>query len=104
MRWHNLSSSQIALTHKSQVLNEFVKFEYPQYLKENSYDLPHIEFIIAPSTGQERFFIGCLPIINLHKNHVYCEEVRLIYVKDNEVQITNKGENLLNVQMLLKSR
>ncbi len=42
VRWHRSSSSEIVVTHKNQVLNEFVKLEYPKYLKENSYDLPHL--------------------------------------------------------------
>jgi hypothetical protein len=73
VRWHNTSSSQIIVSHKSQILNEFIKFEYPKYLKESSYDLPDLEFIIAPEREEGRFLVGYLPIIHLHKDSVYCE-------------------------------
>ncbi len=77
VKWHNMSSCPIMLNQKSQVLNEFLKFEYPDYLKQSVYDLPHIEFVISSNKPEgkvnSKFLVGYLPIVNLHKDYVYSE-------------------------------
>jgi len=48
--------------------------------------------------------VGYLPVVNLHKDCVVCEEVRLVYVVGGEVRLTNKGENGVVVQVVVKSK
>ena len=39
----------------------------------------------------DKMFVGVMSIEHLTKDLVYCEEVRLVFVKDKKIVLNNKG-------------